>query len=309
LTAASAQEERSDAPAADGYPLAVTRFAAKGLPWCTMAIAGAMGVRQDFYHPIARFFAENGCHVLTFDYRGMGWSRREPLTRFDVSVVDWAAKDLNAMLHEARRPAPHLPLVLLGHSLGGQIIGIAPDHAQVAAAIAVTAGSGFYRLNRKMRVEVRALWFAIMPVLTSLFGYFPGKRLRMVGDLPRGVAWQWRRWCLHPEYLLSEGPQMKASYARFAAPILSYSFDDDPMITAEAVDSLNAFYRNARFTRRHVVPAEIGEKGVGHFGYFAERSRATLWAESLDWARAQVPHATLSRQPRGSPCAQPNTSA
>ena len=64
---------RETAKAADGYDLAVTRFPAQGTPWATLCIGGAMGVRQDFYAPFARFLAENGIHVLTFDYRGSGW--------------------------------------------------------------------------------------------------------------------------------------------------------------------------------------------------------------------------------------------
>ena len=31
-----------------------------------------------------------------------------------------------------------------------------------------------------------------------------------------------------------------------------------------------------------------GPKRVGHFGFFAERSRETLWRESLDWLRARL---------------------
>ena len=37
----------------DGYPLAVTRFPAER-PWASLLIAGAMGVRQDFYAHVER---------------------------------------------------------------------------------------------------------------------------------------------------------------------------------------------------------------------------------------------------------------
>ena len=55
------------ARAADGYELAVTRFPAQGTAWATMCIGAAMGVKREFYAPLARFFAQNGIHVLTFD--------------------------------------------------------------------------------------------------------------------------------------------------------------------------------------------------------------------------------------------------
>ena len=57
------------------------------------------------------------------------------------------------------------------------------------------------------------LWYVAVPVATALCGYFPGKRLRKVGDLPAGVIAQWRRWCLSPDYVGSEGREARAAYA------------------------------------------------------------------------------------------------
>jgi len=216
----------------------------------------------------------------------MGWSRRGSLRGFDTDVSRWVDRDLNAMLHEARKPAPAAPLYLLGHSLGGQILGIAPDNAMVRAAVTVTAGSGYYKHNDRMPMQVRLLWFGAIPLLTPLFGYFPGKALRMVGDLPRGVARQWRAWCLHPEYLLREGDRAREAFQRVESPILGYSFEDDDLITRPAIDHLHAFYRNAAVERRHVQP-QPGQR-IGHFGFFAERSRETLWREAIAWLRAHT---------------------
>ena len=281
-------EGKGTARATDGYELTVTRFPAEGKAWGSVLVAGAMGVRQDFYAPFARFLAQHGLNVLTFDYRGSGWSRPKDLAKLDVNVTDWATKDLGAMIAEAHNPAPHLPLIVIGHSLGGQILGIAPGNASVRAAVNVTAGSGYYRFNDRMRLRVRLLWFVAFPLLTPLFGYFPGKKLRMVGDLPRGVARQWRRWCLHPQYLMSEGEEARKAFDRVTAPIVSYSFEDDPMITRAAVASLNSFYRKAHLEHRHVTPAEIGERHIGHFGFFSERRRADLWQDVRDWLYREI---------------------
>ena len=277
---------RGTARAADGYELAVTRFPAHGEAIANLVIAGAMGVRQDFYAPLARYLAAGGCNVLTFDYRGMGWSRHGTLRGFEADVTRWVEADLNPMLHEAMRAAPAKPLLLLGHSLGGQVYGVTPDQALVRAAVTVTAGSGYYRYNDRMPIRVRLLWFVMMPLLTALCGYFPGRRLRMVGDLPRGVARQWRDWCLHPEYLLREGEGWRAAFGRVTAPILGYSFEDDDLITRLAIDHLHSFYRNAAIERHHVTP-EAGAR-IGHFGYFSERSRDTLWKDTLEWLRARA---------------------
>ena len=250
-----------------------TRFPAEGKAWATALVGNAMGVKQEFYAAFARFLAKNGVHVTTFDYS---------VPHTDVTVSDWTEKDLSEMLAEARKPDAALPLVFIGHSLGGQLIGVTPGNEAVRASFHVTAGSGYYKFNDRMPVRVRALWFVYMPLFTPLFGYFPGKMLRAVGDLPRGVTWQWRRWCLHPDYHLSE-PGWRERYARFTAPILSISFEDDDLNTKNGIDFLHSSYPNV--TRRHFIPREVGQPRIGHFGFFNERCREPLWTHALDWLK------------------------
>lgn len=278
-------ELRDTAAATDGYELAITRFPAEGRAWATMLFAGAMAVPQDFYAPFARFLAQAGIHVLTFDFRGMGASRPNDLAALDATASDWAGKDLEAMLGEARRAGPQLPLAVMGHSLGGQLLGLVPSNGAVRAVLNIAAGSGYWRLNDRMPVRLRIFWFVLVPVLTPLFGYFPGRRLRAIGDLPAGVVRQWRRWCLDPRYVLAEGEGAREGFDRVSAAIRSYSFTDDDMITRAAAQALDRFYRHARVEECHVAPGDVGAKRIGHFGFFAERARATLWPEALGWLR------------------------
>lgn len=290
----SAEGTRGTARAADGRELQVTRFAARSPAWATLVVAPAMGVRQDFYAPFSRFLAASGVHVLTFDHRGTGWSRPVSPRRETADVADWAAKDLDSMLLAARAAAPAVPLLYAGHSLGGQLLGVLPHNEHVRAAITVTAGSGYYRLNDRIPWQVRFFWFVAVPLFTPLVGYFPGKALRMVGDLPPAVAWQWRRWCLHPDYLLAEGAAYREAFDRVRIPMVAFSFEDDSIITRGAVDALHAFYRNAGVERRHLS----GEPGrVGHFGYFAGRNRERFWAPTLAWLREKAAAAELADPP------------
>ena len=243
-----------------------------------MLFANAMGVRQEFYHAFARFLAAHGVHVTTFDFA---------VPHTDVTVSDWAERDLAHMLAEAQAVDARLPLLYMGHSLGGQLIGVTPGNEAVRASLHIAAGSGYYKFNDRKPLLVRTLWFVYMPLFTPLFGYFPGKRLRAVGDLPRGVTWQWRRWCLQRDYLLSESDEWRARYARFAAPILSYSFEDDDLNTKPGIDYLHSSYPNVE--RRHVHPRDVGLARVGHFGFFNERSREPLWHDALAWLRNSLP--------------------
>jgi len=280
--------ERSWLRTADGREIAVTRFASVGAPWGGAVIAGAMGARQDFYAPLARYLAGAGLESFTFDYRGSGFSRGASLRGFDATLDDWITRDYAAVLGLALAAVPGAPLFAVGHSLGGQVLALVPRATEVRAMLSVTAGSGWYRLNDRIPLQVRFFWFVAIPALTPLFGFFPGRRLGMVGDLPAGVARQWRRWCTHAEYLLAEGEEARRAVASLAIPIRCYSFEDDDIVTRKAVDEMQGYYRSASVERHHVAPAQLGLERIGHFGYFNERNRGRLWEESLAWLRAQT---------------------
>lgn len=265
--------------AVDGEPLAARHFAPHGMARGAALIAPAMGVPQTFYAAFAAWLAERGVHALTFDYRGMGLSRRGSLRGLDVDLIDWGRLDATAALRALQDLAPDLPLTWIGHSLGAQLIAFAPDHRELAKVITVGAGSGYWGDHApQLRRKVWLMWHAAVPVLTGLFGYFPGKRLHMVGDLPAGVIRRWRRWCLDPEYMVgAEGPAVRELFARVRTPITSLSFTDDELMSARNTESLHSFYCGAPRTMRRIAPADVGLAAIGHFGFFRPTSRAPLW--------------------------------
>jgi predicted alpha/beta hydrolase len=265
-------------PAIDGVALAARHFAPTRPARGAVLIAPAMGVPQAFYAGFAGWLAELGVHVLTFDYRGTGRSRRGSLRGVDADVIAWAQLDATAALRALQDRAPDLPITWIGHSLGAQIVPFVPDHRELAKVITIAAGSGYWRENTPaLRRKVWLLWFVLVPVFTPVFGYFPGKRLGLVGDLPAGVIRQWRRWCLDPHYAVGvEGPVVRDLFARVRTPIASLSFTDDEMMSARNTESLHGFYVGAPTTLRRIAPADVGLARIGHFGCFRPTARA-LW--------------------------------
>ncbi|HET9627758.1 MAG TPA: alpha/beta fold hydrolase [Kofleriaceae bacterium] len=263
-------------------PLAARHFAPAGAARGAVLIAPAMGVTQAFYAPLAAWLASEGFHALTFDFRGIGASRTRALREVEVDIVDWARLDATAALRVLQDRAPDLPITWIGHSLGAQIVPFVPDHRELAKVVTIAAGSGYWRDNTAaLRRKVWLLWYVLAPVTTSLFGYYPGKRLRMVGDLPAGVLRQWRRWCLDPEYAVgAEGPAFADLFARVTTPIVSLSFSDDEMMSLRNTESLHGFYTRAAVTLRRFTPAELAVPRVGHFGFFRP-AMAALWARLL----------------------------
>jgi predicted alpha/beta hydrolase len=271
----------------DGYALTATEFAPRAPNGSFVIIAPATAVRRSFYDRFARFLAGEGHTVVTFDYRGIGDSRPRRLRGFPARLRDWGELDLVAMIDRVARQANGGPVALVGHSVGGQLLGLAPNADRISTLVAVAAQSGWWgHWSGHRRYTLALLWHAFMPGLTRLVGYFPARLLRLGEDLPPRVALEWARWCRHPDYMIDdEGAPLRPHFDRFAGRALAYSFTDDRFAPRAAVDAMMDLYRRARTDRRHVDPATIGLDRLGHFGFFQERARPRLWAEAALWLR------------------------
>lgn len=268
--------------AADGYPLAARFFSPSETPRAGVVIVAAMGVTQPYYAALAGWLAGRGLLALTFDYRATGLSRRESPKRSAATVFDWARLDCAAALDAVAQRVPKRSVYWIGHSLGGQIIPLAPNWPRVIKFITVATGSGYWCENAApLRPRAWFLWHVLAPLLVPLFGYFPGKRLGIVGDLPAGVMKQWRRWCLDPEYVVGAEPDVRALYAEVRTPIVSFSFSDDEMMSARNIESMHGFYVNAPRTMKRFTPGDIGAARIGHFGFFRPEFAEDLWRRHL----------------------------
>ena len=116
------------------------------------------------------------------------------------------------------------------------------------------------------------------PLLTPLFGYFPGRALRMVGDLPAPAIRQWARWCRHPDFAWGVepdaiGPSLRS--ARFR--IQAYRFTDDEAMSDTCTRKLLAAMPNARSTLHAIDPAALGLARIGHAGAFRLQTADRVW--------------------------------
>lgn len=282
---------------ADRYPLAGRLHAAAGAARALALVVPAMAVPKEYYSPLGGWLAGRGFDVLTFDFRGMGESAPASLRGFETDVLTWARQDCAAMLAAARARAAGRPIIWIGHSLGGQVLAMTPGNESLTAAVTVASGVGYWRENAyPLRLYSWFLWFFAAPVATALCGYFPGRALGMVGDLPRGVIEQWSRWCRHPEYAVGvEGEPMRRLYRAVSVPLLSLSFTDDEYMSGRNVAVLHGFYENARPEMRRIAPRDLGLRRIGHFGFFRPGAGERLWPSMLDWIEAAISAGRASR--------------
>ncbi|MDP3511888.1 MAG: alpha/beta fold hydrolase [Sulfuritalea sp.] len=270
--------------ASDGQRLAAYRFDPHGQTRGQVVIAAAMAVPQAFYAPFARYLARRGYTAWTFDYRGIGESLSGPRRKLKADLGDWLYKDYDALLQMIAAAAPRDPLFVVGHSFGGQVAPLLPSRERLAGLANIAVGSGSTRhLAPRVRRSAPLMWHVLAPTLCPLFGYFPGARIGVVGDLPSGAMFQWRRWCLTPEYLLSGEPGAREAYATADYPELALTFSDDELLLEAGSRLLHGAYRRRAVDYRLVDPAQHGLARIGHFGFFKPQSEAALWPLVADW--------------------------
>jgi predicted alpha/beta hydrolase len=270
---------------ADGNHIAARLFPAAQAR-ALVLLHPATAVTQGYYEHFARWLAGLGLHVLTYDYRGTGASRGPSLQACTVTMADWMNEDVGAVTRWAAERFPALPLLAVGHSVGGHAIALSEDSERLRAAVLVASHAGTSRLVRGMgeRLRVRFLMRFLGPLLCALFGYMPGRRIGLGEDLPASVMRQWSRWTSMPRYFFDD-PTMYAErrMRRQRLPLLVLGFDDDPWANPEAVGMLVAPLVNARVERRQLKPADAGVPAIGHMGFFRKRCAAVLWPQLGDW--------------------------
>jgi predicted alpha/beta hydrolase len=267
-------------------PLSLRVYDAAAPARASVVIGGAMGVRQDYYAPFAEWLSGQGFRVTTFDYRGSGESlpgtRDGSLRGFKADLFDWA-NDYEAVVDTAKAALPDAPLYLLGHSLGAQLPGFLKNQAKVDGLVSIAAGSGYWRDNApQLRRMILYFWYVLVPLATRLCGYFPGRKLKKVGDLPAGVMLQWRKWCLDPLYSVgAEGEGARLAYAQATFPVLALSITDDELMTWRGTQNLINLYTGTQRSFERIAPADVGAKRIGHFGFFREQFSHNLWPRTV----------------------------
>jgi predicted alpha/beta hydrolase len=256
-------------------------------------INSGAGIQSRFYDRFAAFLAENGVPTVVYDYRGIGRSRPSSLRGFEASVEIWGSKDCAAVIDWLVERFPGAERLVVGHSVGGFVTGFATNGALIDQLLLVSAHTGYWQdYASRARFPMFLLWHVFMPAITRFVGYFPGRRLRISEDLPRGVALEWaaRRkpefwWHLKKDDGSIDNVLVQTFLARFEAiraRTLALQFADDPFATDNATARILGLYKNACVSRLILDAADGDGLKIGHFGFFRSRFRVNLWPRVLN---------------------------
>lgn len=271
-----------------------------------IVINAATSVRCRYYWRFAHYLHQQGADVLIYDYRGIGLSAPPSLRRFKAGWIDWGQRDFEAALQFGRQQCPKQPIRVVGHSVGGVLIGLAPTSIYIDRIFTMGAQHAYwpdYLPSARLGMWVK--WHLLMPIMTRVMGYFPGKRLGWLEDTPAGVV---RDWVTKEPRFIDTYRQPGASchldpatcdalQARFTAvtaKTLALSISDDPYGTTAAIERLLRNFPSSTKWHLRLAPQAIEATEIGHFAFFHKRFEANLWPIASQWLLAeQLPDPSL----------------
>jgi len=182
----------------------------------------ALGVGARHYLPFAEALAAQGIATYLHEWRGNGSSSLRPSREMDWGYREILALDLPASLQALRADDASLPLVIGGHSLGGQLACcFAGRHPEAFAGLwLIAAGTPYWRSFPPPRRWLLPLLFRFLPWLARRRGVLPGRRLGFGGTEARGLIADWARVGLCNRYAAAGlEADLEAGMRRVRAPV------------------------------------------------------------------------------------------
>ena len=282
---------------ADGVALRGELVLPTGPPRAVVQFNPGTAARLRFYEPFLEFLAGRGFACSLVDYRGSGASAPAGgLRGCRHSFSEYGTHDMPAVTRALRARFPGLPLLVVGHSAGGQSLPLSPDLAGIRGALLFAVSTGYRPgLAPHYRPQSWLFFEAFLPLSLKLTEYCAATRLRLMEDLPAGVALQWRRWCRSPDYFFDEryyGDDVpEVDWAALDFPVRHVHAVTDEICSPRNVATFWRHWRPAGGVEQHgFTSAEYGLAApVRHFDYFRRRLFGeTLWGEAAEWLEATL---------------------
>ncbi len=268
----------------DGFELAATIYKPE-LSKGAIMIAPATGIKRRFYNSFATHLSENGFGVICFDNRGIGDSKKGDINSIDASLIHWGKLDMTAVMESLKLNFPNQLYHIVGHSAGGQLIGLMDNAFDVHSFFNFASSSGSLK-NMKYPFKLSALFFLniYIPINNLLFGKTNSQWVGMGETLPKKVASQWKKWCNSRGYVATDFGKAieKHHFFELKCSSLWLHAIDDGIANLDNVKDMTRIYSNCNTEIITLNPKKINKKNLGHMGFFSSKNK-DLWNYAIDF--------------------------
>ena len=266
-------------PTNDGLFLSASLFepseSAKGI----ILVCPGLGIPKSFYEKYCQFTASKGYITLIFDYRGIEETflhSKDPR----INLRNWGIHDIPSVLDWLHQRYPNQKIYYFGHSIGGQVAGLIPNHHLIERFFFVSSTTGHPTIfDFPLNIFSWFMYYIHIPITTKLFGYLPKSLTYRGVAIAKGVACEWSTWSKKRDYIQAFlGDEIPNHfYHEITQRIDWIYFADDQIATERAVQSMMDYYTNATIHSHFFEPSKMGLPRIGHAGFFHPKAGKTLW--------------------------------
>jgi len=269
----------------DGYTLAATEFSPEKSNGVGLIVNGATGVIRKYYQAYAEYLCQQGFTVLTYEFRGIGESTHAKPNAPEPTMLHWGERDMDAVLSFFIDRHPELKVKGIGHSIGGQLLGVVPDNNRYEAFMGI-ASQHIYWKNwpLKDRPLTVLFFFGVLPLFYKLTGGLP-KWVLGAEYLPKHVARDWSRFGRKKTYIACpQGKPLREGFNGYTGKMRLYGMADDKRFAPpKAVKELEKLFKTANSEVKIMDPNDYQMKAIDHFGFFKKNMNKQAWHESAEW--------------------------
>lgn len=254
---------------ADGATSRLGVFRPAYWPRALVVCLPALSVEARYYRLFAEALAERRLLAVSADFRGHGTSGVRARPGVDFGYAELVDYDIPAIVAKARSLLAHeavsraRPLLIVGHSLGGQLAalyaGQAPD--SVNGLVLIGACTPYHRAYSGAIAPWVRGGAALFSAVARRQGVFRGRRFRFGNDEAPGLIADWAETVRSGRY----ARRYEADLGSIRIPVLALSIAGDRYAPRRTVDHLVEKLSGARVTRRHLDGRDLPAPALDHF--------------------------------------------
>jgi predicted alpha/beta hydrolase len=233
-------------------------------PGPAVVIWPAMGVPAGYYRRFALQLGASGLSVVVADLRGTGASTPVASRSSAYGYAELAA-DVGAVQEALKARLDGRKVLLLGHSLGGQICTMhlaTHQPTDVAGLVLIASGLPYWRAYQGWHQPGILSFTQGLAATSALLRVWPGWNFG--GRQARGVIRDWAYIARYGRFPRLDGIDVDAELSTVRTPVLAISVDNDRYTPPSTMDHLCGKLSAAPVERVHYPRSEAGAP-LDHF--------------------------------------------
>ncbi len=242
----------------DGTPLVLHRYPAKTALRAALLFSPALGMRASYYPFFANALAAIGITVWINEQRGHGDHPHRASHRCNYGYRELVEHDLRTAVQHLRQHCPGVPLLVGGHSLGGQLscLFAAAHPYEVDGIVLIASGTTYFRNFAPLTAAQILIGSQLLfgPV-SAVVGHYPGALFGFGGREARRLMRDWAHLARTNRFMpRGSTHNYEQGLADLNKPVLSITVAKDPFATLASSRALTSKMQHGTLTEVTLPP-------------------------------------------------------